>query len=1559
MMREQSCYENVPSAFCLMRSDGSERIVQCNEMMLSLFQCSSEEAFRKLTSSCLRGMVIAEDYRQLSVQLSVWQKEEDDAVHYLDFEICTAAAHIRRVDAYVRRVEQDGEGLWAISLMEASMRTLLRVSDSMDGLLPRESFYQAALHQAMEDKTANVFGIHCPVYFNITNFKLYNASCGYAAGDRVLGRMAGVLKEMLPGAILTHLAADSFLALAPAERLTVRVEQICRQMNHFIATPGVEVKAGLRFFDAEDDSPVTLSFDEAKMACDEAKKEVKRSWVVYRKTMSEKVMLHNYILTHFSDALQKGQIKVYLQPCMRVLSGKLSHVEALMRWDDSQHGLISPATIIPVLEESGLIHELDAFMIRSAVKLLHYQQENGLPIVPISVNLSSLDFFEMDPFTIAEKLTEQYGVSHEYLRFELTETAVVRDKGILLQALRKFHHAGYHVWLDDFGSGYSSLNVLKDYPFDLLKLDMAFLKNFNQRSKDIILSIVHMAKKLGIHTLAEGVETEEQLRFLRSSGCEQIQGYYYGKPMTPETLYAACEKGRYAVESRAESRLYCQVGRAEIPADEAVAFFTFDGKEPSLLSGNDMFWGSSPAFGIRDRQQANHCLHMANHPFRVHILHQIEKVDAARTAQMTTFMAFGRSYRVTMRKIASARSLRIYQAQFDEVTVERQYDERTHQLDVILRNLCRVYQNVFLLKGQEDTCEVLVGTQEWLPTSEVHHAGTAPFFAAYAREMVYPADRARFLAFADAKSLLKNMLGQEKMFFADCFRIRQANGSYAWMRFDAVQVYLDNHSGVLLCVQPLVIETRPGARDCLKAVAYAYGLMESPEISEKTLYDAFLWRSFAAHDRESIFWKDREQRFLGANEAFLDFFGFHDVEEIVGKTDHELGLHIIDPAVRLAGEALLCDGRPQYHQFGECVARGSSHAIYSDRYPIYREGKIVGLIGRFRELGHELDEYRDAVMDKETGFTNYRGMLMAGIEFMDNYLEHGEDFTAVYICVPAIEAAVRSYGEAFRQELLRRLADEIRQAVVPGSVLAHIGSGRFVCFHKLIHEQKLRDRLLRISNDVHGIREVCGCPCTLYLQYAIGYGSETKNIEGLLRLLVERTNDARKDKLGESIYIGDRIAFDREKFDHMNERIYMCDPETYDLIYINQAIYRDFHLPDDFTCAGKKCYEVIVGGKEPCEFCTNHLLRRDSFYTWTYHNAISGFDYLLRDTLVPWRGKNYRFSMSINLNEYVNRDIEGNELLYREASINDALSIAMREEDPSQGIQKMLWKIGSELDADRIMIFECDETGTVVNNTYEWCRNGVEPMKGKMQHVPLVPCYLYETFRKQHTVKIADYEKFRIEHPTFERYLPDIRRFIAAPLKISDKIIGHIQIVNPKEELFQASGYLMMTLSRFIAIMIRNRDAARELERMSLRDQMTGLLNRRGLSNYFTSLPKGISCAFIFGDVNGLKRMNDEHGHEAGDDLIKTVAGIMLQAQQSAGEGHVFRMGGDEFLMIVENIDVQQNEAIVQSMRDAFRASGVSVALGCLICMTPIPDMDAIITKVDREMYKDKGKEKR
>lgn len=1558
MSKDDSCLAAVPGAFCLIRADGSEHIAWFNDLMLSLYQCETAEEFQELTGGSFRGMVLAEGYRPLSEQMAGWQ-QADSPVRYLNLEICTAARHIRRIDAYARHIEREGLSFWSLYLVDAGSRQIAAMPDETAGIMKRNDFYQAALRQSEEDRAASCFGIHCPVYFNITNFKLYNSIYGYQSGDEVLRRMAQVLRQSLPGALIAHLAADSFIALAFSERLTERVEQVCRQMNHLLDTPGIEVKAGLRFYRQQDRSPVVSAFDEAKLACDAAKKDAGCSWMVYREEMSRKLLLKNHILTHVSEAMRKGQIQVYLQPCMRVLTGKLCHVEALMRWDDPQYGLLSPGDIIPVLEESGLIHELDAFMIESAVKLLHYQRENGLPMLPISVNLSSLDFFEMDPFAIVEAATERYGISHEYLHFELTETAVVRDKGVLLKAIQKFHRAGYRVWLDDFGSGYSSLNVLKDYPFDLLKIDMAFLKKFNQKSQDIILSIVRMARKIGIHTLAEGVETEEQLRFLRAVGCEIIQGYHYGKPMTHEALHACYERGQYVIETRAEAQLYNQIGLADLPAHEAIALFSFDGDTPSMLAANEVFWHQSRDFGVRDLHQMNQYLSIEDHPFRVRFLCQQKKVEALGRAQTITFAERDHYFYITLSKLAANHELSVYQARFFNITAEKQYEDKVWRFDQIMHNLYLMYQNVFFLNLQQDTCEVLAGTHIWLEEDRDIYRGIRAFFAAYARRMVYPADRSRFLAYAAPKVLRQVLLAEGKMVSSDCFRIRQDDGSYVWMRFDAVQICISEQCEIVLCVMPMIIERMPGSLDCLKRIADSYGLFADAKLSEVWRRDAMLWRSYSALEQDSMFWKDRERRFLGANAAFLEFFGFQDTSEIIGRTDHELGLHIIDSTFSQSEEKVIEEGRTQYRQIGECLAKGSPYVVSSERYPFYEKGKVAGLIGRFRLLDASLDEYREAIRDKETGFVNYRGMLMAGIEFMDNYLRHGEDFTGVYFSVPAIDAAVRMYGQPFRQELLKRLSVEFQQAIVPGSVVAHVGSGRFICFHKLIHERKLRDRILRLTNAIHNIRNVNGCPCTFYLQYAVGYGSETKSIEGLLQLLVTRSEAARKDHLGESIYIGDRIAFDREKFDHMNERIYMCDPETYNLVYINQAVIHDFHLPKDFSCTGKKCYEVIVGGKEPCEFCTNPLLRRDRFYTWTYHNALSGIDYLLRDTLVPWRGKNYRFSMSINLNEYLTRDIESNELLYREASINDALSIALREEDPDKGLQKMLWKIGSELDADRISIFELESDTGFADNTYEWCRAGVEPKKDMMQHVPLVPCFIYDAFREQHIVKIPDYGAFLAAHPQTEQYLPGIRSFIAVPLRLSDKIIGHLQIINPKENLFQASSYLMMTLSRFVAIMIRNRDAVRELAHMGLRDQMTGLMNRRALINYFNELPKGISCAFVFGDVNGLKRMNDEHGHEEGDRLIKAVAGIMRKAQRETGKGHVFRMGGDEFLMIIEDIDEPRTAALVQAMRESFASHHVSVALGALVFLTPIFDMDAVITKVDREMYKDKGRRHR
>ena len=243
-----------------------------------------------------------------------------------------------------------------------------------------------------------------------------------------------------------------------------------------------------------------------------------------------------YVSTHYEEAFEKGYFKVYYQPVIRALTEKICGYEALVRWIDPKYGTIPPFFFIEMLEQQKQIHRLDEFVIETVCSDLRDDFESGFAYQPISVNLSRLDFELCDIKTVADRSRAKYKVPVEYLVMEITESAIASEKARIGEKIQEFRRDGYQVWMDDFGSGYSSLNNLQMYDFDEIKIDMNFLRDFdtNDKSKVIIATIVHMAKLLGIHTLCEGVETKEQFEFLKKIGCEKIQGYYFGKPKPVE-----------------------------------------------------------------------------------------------------------------------------------------------------------------------------------------------------------------------------------------------------------------------------------------------------------------------------------------------------------------------------------------------------------------------------------------------------------------------------------------------------------------------------------------------------------------------------------------------------------------------------------------------------------------------------------------------------------------------------------------------------------------------------------------------------------------------------------------------------------------------------------------------------------------------------------------------------------------------------------------------------------------------------------------------------------------
>ncbi|MCR5153289.1 MAG: EAL domain-containing protein, partial [Lachnospiraceae bacterium] len=265
----------------------------------------------------------------------------------------------------------------------------------------------------------------------------------------------------------------------------------------------------------------------------------------YDRYMREQVLEEQILTGELTKALENEEIKMYIQPQVDK-DGTIIGGECLARWVHPEKGIIPPGSFIPIFEKNGRIADIDRFIWREACKTLKSWQERGRGDLFLSVNISPKDLYVLDIFGIFTSLTKEYGIPAANLRLEITETAVMSDVVYAQGLIRQLQREGFIVEMDDFGSGYSSLNTLKDFSMDVLKIDMNFLKQTTsvQRSRDILESIIVMAEKLRTDVITEGVETEEQYEFLKNIGCKMFQGYLFDKPLTRSMFEAKVDFGQ-------------------------------------------------------------------------------------------------------------------------------------------------------------------------------------------------------------------------------------------------------------------------------------------------------------------------------------------------------------------------------------------------------------------------------------------------------------------------------------------------------------------------------------------------------------------------------------------------------------------------------------------------------------------------------------------------------------------------------------------------------------------------------------------------------------------------------------------------------------------------------------------------------------------------------------------------------------------------------------------------------------------------------------------------------
>ena len=402
---------------------------------------------------------------------------------------------------------------------------------------------EALLHDESVDISTLVF-----VYMNIENFKNYNKKHGFPAGSEFLRKIGGIIGKQFSDDIVARLADDHFVALARRNGIEYKLREIRRKIQDAEDSIQLTLKSGIYAPPSRDIRP-NIACDNARYACDSLKKKFNHDFAEYDKKMNEDFSKKQHIVNNLDSAIEKKCIKVFYQPVVLADDGSLCGAEALARWHDPVLGFLPPSEFVPVLEEYHLIHKLDMHVMEQVCSDIKSFRDEGRPVVPISINFSRLDFQLSDPVFELDRCIEKYGIRKGEIHVEITETALVDTDLRLQNAMDAFRSEGYSLWLDDFGSGYSGLNVLKDFNFDMLKIDMKFLQRFseNQKAQPILKSIVSLAKNIGMNTLSEGVETEDAKAFLKSIGCERLQGYLFGKPMPIVEFAEKIDTGFYKI----------------------------------------------------------------------------------------------------------------------------------------------------------------------------------------------------------------------------------------------------------------------------------------------------------------------------------------------------------------------------------------------------------------------------------------------------------------------------------------------------------------------------------------------------------------------------------------------------------------------------------------------------------------------------------------------------------------------------------------------------------------------------------------------------------------------------------------------------------------------------------------------------------------------------------------------------------------------------------------------------------------------------------------------------
>ena len=1392
------------------------------------------------------------------------------------------------------------------------------------------------------------------VYCNIVQFTNFNDIFGYDEGNKCLKAIADTLKSVFHSDKIARYGADRFILFAEDPNVIEQVRTAHDLIYNMVSEHSLWLEAGIYYINPSLQDTVSTMTDYAKTACNEIKNHGADISNIYTEKLNRELIIHKYVQDHIDEAIHNHYINVFLQPVVRTLTGELCNAEALSRWLDPVYGEIAPAVFIPALEEKNLSWKLDRYVMEVLAGLVRELRERKINFVPISINLSRKDFDLWNPFETLEDLIRENDIPRSSFCIEITESTVMSDPARFHREIDNFHRAGYEVWMDDFGSGYSSLNTLKDFDFDELKIDMLFVRNLNQKARDLLIHIVDMAKDLGIRTLCEGVENQEQFDFLREIGCEKIQGYYFGKPQHCEIVTSDAFLEKLPAESKEEMYLYNHCRGLHFNREIPFGMALFDGVRVRISYVNQMgqsFIKEEGDDGIDVLEQHVNDPGNAFHEKFFALMNQPMDEGSARS------LYFTRQYHYFRLQVTLVG--RIHDKKLFAVYITDQTQEELRNDSVISDDSLRMIFNAFYWIYKVDYTDARITPLASITKDEV--LGQEVLLDPQARlATIYWKDQERYSHLLDPDYVRKELERSDHGSFTEIFRRSVGETGYRWIATTVIRIPVQDKLVCLILSKPSAysdpVKAKFLAETILSSnhVGQTDRLPGSKDIGEDELMDALL-----AAPSVKLSWKDRNRRFVGVSRGFLQFNGLTSAESLIGKRDEEINWSMDFSASKREEEEVL-KGHAMPFVYAQRIVDGKLYPYLYSKLPIFRDGKVTGLLCIILsdlDLTSREREPLDLAKNSELMIS----WIRTNADFEKNYRDSSENYTMAVIVANHYWLLYRSLGGQAADQMMENAERILRRELGRDNILIRLTNDKFILLSKKstqVLSEELQGTLAAFSEEESGQKLMAA------LSYGLASRNEVNSSDALYSLVCQRAEGLLQRRT--EIPLNDRdyldiatdittpyIYFRAILNDNMDQIVDM------QILFANDAYGRMVNRRPD-QLIGRSYFEAVPKA-DP------------TWLTYFYQAAVLRKE--VRDCICSTDlSKTYVFHMSpgrmplcCSWNGFeLSEEEQDNDLAKRNWATDDRIiriaRLINQNTEYEELIPQILQEIGFMLNADRVQLIDFSaEQGEIQEsmNRFEWCREGVSGTEDTNKNRLREICMAATRLTAQNPNGIS-YQSLKPERNLrelvqyFDRYSLD--HLYCLPIVDHNKIIGYLAVQN-----YSLAGdinlqkFMQMT-AVFLSKKLTNHYIMGRLDFLSYHDRLTGALNSHAYYERLAELQKGNeSIGVIFVDMNGLKWLNDHVGHESGDSRLQEVADLLIRLYHKE---NVYRIGGDEFLVLLSDVDENEFRIQVSRLGDYMSedtTTHTSLAVGCS-WSRDAKSLREVVHLADKDMYANKAK---